>query len=43
MKNDNEMIELGAVSTETRGMWHVGPDDVQTGAFYLIGGISSDD
>lgn len=43
MKNDNELIELGSVSSETRGNWHTGPEDMATGERYFIGGISSDD
>ena len=43
MKIENELIDLGAVSTETRGMWHTGPEDVSTGERYFIGGINTED
>lgn len=43
MKNDNEMIELGSVSTETHGHSLVGPEETATGERYFMGGISAED
>lgn len=40
---ENEMIELGAVSEETRGQWLTGPEDMSTGMRLFIGGIQSED
>lgn len=41
--HDNDMIDLGAVSTETRGLAEIGKDDVQQGARYALGGIETAD
>ena len=43
MQTDKELLDLGVASEETRGMWHVGPEDVSTGAHHFIGGIASED
>lgn len=43
MKTDNEMIDLGAVSEETRGHALVGTEDMSTGLWIFNGGICSDD
>jgi hypothetical protein len=41
--NELELIDLGAVSTETRGLASIGPVDQQQGAKYALGGIEVDD
>ncbi len=40
---EDAVIDLGLVTTETRGIGNFGPDDVQTGQRYLGGGIQTDD
>jgi hypothetical protein len=42
--NSGELIELGAISAETRGIEPVGPRDEATGDHFLLsGGITADD
>jgi hypothetical protein len=41
--NENELIDLGSVSTETRGLAEIGPVDQQQGAKYAFGGIETAD
>ncbi|MBN8846989.1 MULTISPECIES: hypothetical protein [unclassified Sphingomonas] len=41
-KND-DVVELGNVSQETHGSDNFGREDTQTQAYYLLGGIQSDD
>lgn len=39
-----ELVELGAITAETRGQELVGPDDFETQRHYLFGGgIQADD
>lgn len=38
-----DVIELGAVSTETHGLALLGPIDPQQGAFYPVPGIVQED
>lgn len=43
-KTSSELIDLGAISVETRGIEPVGPRDEDTNEHYLfVGGITSDD
>ncbi len=40
----NELVDLGAISTETRGIEPVGPRDEDTNEHYLfVGGIAAED
>mgnify|MGYP001132716624 FL=1 len=42
--NENDdVVELGTVSQETHGSDVLGREDTQTNAYFLIGGIQSDD
>jgi hypothetical protein len=44
LQNSDELIELGAISVETRGIEPVGPRDEDTNQHYLfVGGITTDD
>lgn len=41
---NQELVELGAITSETRGEELVGPDDFETQRHYLFGGgIQADD
>lgn len=39
----DDVIDLGAITTETRGIGNLGPVDHETGERYLFGGIQTDD
>lgn len=44
VQNSDELIELGAISGETRGIEPLGPVDEEQGEHYLFaGGIAADD
>jgi hypothetical protein len=44
LQNSDELIDLGAISVETRGIEPVGPRDEDTNQHYLfVGGITTDD
>lgn len=45
LKHSDELIDLGAISTETRGLEPIGKPDVEQGDHYPFGGgaISADD
>lgn len=40
---ENDVMELGSVSAETRGLASSGSPDIQQGAKYLFGGIETED
>lgn len=43
-QNSSELIDLGAISVETRGIEPVGPRDEDTNEHYLfVGGITAED
>ena len=43
-QNNEEMIDLGAISVETRGIKQLGEPDFEDGDHYgLVGAISTDD
>ena len=45
LQHSDELIDLGAISTETRGLEPIGKPDVEQGDHYPFGGgaISADD
>ena len=44
MQCSGDLVDLGAITAETRGEELVGPDDVETQRHYLFGGgVQADD
>ena len=43
MKGDNEMIEFGSVSAETRGVQQIGLEETLTGQRIFPAGIQAED